>query len=322
MGVIHLKPENFLLVSPKVDALDGLKSTDFGLSSFFQEGQVFTDIVGSAYYVAPEVLRRAYSKEADIWSCGVMLYILLCGFPPFHGDSEKKIFEAVISKPLDFQSDPWPKISEPAKDCVRRMLQRDPKRRATAAQILQHEWMKENGCAADVAIEMEVLTRIRKFSAGNRLKKEAIKLIAMSLPTDEINGLREMFMDIDADKSGSISADEFAQALRKKGQGLMEEDIKRLVADADIDGDGQIDYDEFLAATINQSKLNREEHLKAAFEHFDIDGDGHITHEELIESLSKMGIKEDQVKDIVAEVDKDGNGVIDYNEFCAMMREL
>ncbi len=201
-----------------------------------QEGQVFTDIVGSAYYVAPEVLKRAYGKEADIWSCGVILYILLCGYPPFHGENEKKIFEAVVGKPVDFNTEPWPNISggwvnhrgvsavsqvqtrsatrwaslllkasrtrqdacnalqrnilsrkpfwvvalvclaEAAKDCVRRMLVRDPKRRATAQQILQHEWMRENGCAADQPIQLEVLSRIKQFSAMNRLKKEALKV--------------------------------------------------------------------------------------------------------------------------------------------------
>uniref|UniRef100_A0A7R9VP03 Calcium-dependent protein kinase n=1 Tax=Chlamydomonas euryale TaxID=1486919 RepID=A0A7R9VP03_9CHLO len=321
MNVIHrdLKPENFLLSSKGKDAV--LKATDFGLSRFFKEGEPLDEIVGSPFYVAPEVLQRKYGKEADIWSCGVILYILLCGFPPFHGDTEKKIFESVISKPLDFQSDPWPKISEPAKDCVRRMLQRDPKRRATAAQILQHEWMRENGVASDKAIEMEVLARIRKFSAGNRLKKEAIKLIGSMLPADEINGLREMFMEIDEDKSGAISAEEFAQALRKKGNNLPEEDIQRIIRDADIDGDGTIDYEEFIAATINQNKLEREEHLKKAFEHFDLNGDGMISHDELVQSLSNLGIKEEQVKDIVKQVDTDGDGSIDYNEFCCMIRD-
>ncbi|GAX77412.1 hypothetical protein CEUSTIGMA_g4858.t1 [Chlamydomonas eustigma] len=322
MGVIHrdLKPENFLLSDKTPNSR--LQATDFGLSSFFQEDQVFSDIVGSAYYVAPEVLRRAYSKEADIWSCGVILYILLCGFPPFHGDNEKKIFEAVISKPLDFQSDPWPKISEPAKDCVRRMLQRDPKRRATASQILHHEWMRENGVASDAHIDLEVVKRIKKFSAGNRLKKEAIKIIALNLPQDEITGMREIFMEIDKDHSGSITAEEFAQALRKKGENLPEEDVLRLVNDADIDGDGTIDYEEFLAATINQSKLEREDHLKAAFIHFDLDGDGQITHQELMTSLANMGITDEGINAIISEVDKDGNGSIDYNEFCMMMRNL
>uniref|UniRef100_A0A7S2QUP0 Calcium-dependent protein kinase n=1 Tax=Chlamydomonas chlamydogama TaxID=225041 RepID=A0A7S2QUP0_9CHLO len=322
MGVIHrdLKPENFLLSDKSPGAQ--LKATDFGLSSFFQEGQVFTDIVGSAYYVAPEVLRRAYGKEADIWSCGVILYILLCGYPPFHGDNEKKIFEAVISKAIDFTTDPWPKISEPAKDCVRRMLVRDPKRRATAQQILQHDWMRENGVATDNELEMEVLTRMKRFSAMNRLKKEALKIIATSLPMDEISGMKEIFKDMDKDKSGSITVEEFAQALRRKGNSLPEQEVQRLIAEADMDGSGTIDYEEFLAATINHSKLQREEHLKAAFEHFDIDKDGHITHAELMESLKKLGITDEGIQDIIKEVDKDNSGTIEYNEFCAMMRNL
>uniref|UniRef100_A0A7S0WKH2 Calcium-dependent protein kinase n=1 Tax=Chlamydomonas leiostraca TaxID=1034604 RepID=A0A7S0WKH2_9CHLO len=322
MGVIHrdLKPENFLLSDKTATAQ--LKATDFGLSSFFQEGQIFTDIVGSAYYVAPEVLRRAYSKEADIWSCGVILYILLCGFPPFHGDNEKKIFEAVISKTVDFTSEPWPRISEPAKDCVRRMLVRDPKRRATANEILKHDWMRENGVASDNPLEMEVLTRIKNFTGMNKLKKEALKVIAVSLPVDEISGMRELFLEIDKDKSGTITVEEFGLALRKKGQLLPEADIKRILEDADVNGDGTIDYEEFLAATINLGKLEREDHLKKAFEHFDLDGNGEITRDELQQALANLGIKDDHIQEIIVEVDKDGSGTIDYNEFCIMMRNM
>ncbi|KAG2438170.1 hypothetical protein HXX76_005777 [Chlamydomonas incerta] len=325
MGVIHrdLKPENFLLSDRSAAA--ALKATDFGLSSFFQEGQVFTDIVGSAYYVAPEVLKRAYSKEADIWSCGVILYILLCGYPPFHGENEKKIFEAVVTKPVDFTSDPWPAISEAAKDCVRRMLVRDPKRRATATQILQHEWMRENGCAADQPIQLEVLSRMKQFSAMNRLKKEALKLIAKSLPLDEINGMRELFLEIDKDKSGTISVEEFSEALKKKGmQGLTDSDVSRMIAEADVNGDGTIDYEEFLAATINRSKLEREELLKGAFAKFDENGDGVITRQELFNALSDpaLGVDPKEIDEIIDQVDQDGNGTIEYGEFVAMMRGL
>lgn len=99
-----------------------LKATDFGLSVFFKGDEVYRDIVGSAYYVAPEVLRRHYSKEADIWSCGVILYILVCGVPPFWGDTEQQIFDSILKGRLDFSSDPWPTISLQAQDCIKRML--------------------------------------------------------------------------------------------------------------------------------------------------------------------------------------------------------
>lgn len=132
MGVIHrdLKPENFLMTSTAHDAQ--VKATDFGLSVFFKPGDRQTDVVGSAFYVAPEVLRKKYSAECDIWSIGVILYILLSGVPPFWGDNERQIFDAILAGHLDFNSDPWPRISNAAKDAVRLMLTANPAKRATA----------------------------------------------------------------------------------------------------------------------------------------------------------------------------------------------
>jgi calcium-dependent protein kinase len=98
---------------------------------------MYRDIVGSAYYVAPEVLRRNYGKEIDVWSAGVILYILLSGVPPFWAETEKGIFDAILQGEIDFESQPWPSISESAKDLVRKMLAQDPKKRITSAQVLR-----------------------------------------------------------------------------------------------------------------------------------------------------------------------------------------
>ncbi|KAF7141892.1 hypothetical protein RHSIM_Rhsim06G0014500 [Rhododendron simsii] len=137
LGVMHrdLKPENLLLVSREEDA--PLKATDFGLSVFIEEGKVYKDIVGSAYYVAPELLKRNYGKEIDVWSAGVILYILLSGVPPFWAETEKGIIDAILKGHIDFESSPWPSISTGAKDIIRKMLTMDPKKRITAAQAIE-----------------------------------------------------------------------------------------------------------------------------------------------------------------------------------------
>jgi calcium-dependent protein kinase len=192
MNVVHrdLKPENFLLSEKGAKGV--LKATDFGLSRFFVEGRPLNEIVGSPFYVAPEVLQKKYSKEADIWSCGVILYILLCGWPPFHGDSTQQIFRNIMTQPLDLKSDPWDKISPAAKDCVKRMLCRDASKRLTAAQLLKHPWMKANGVASDDTMTPEVLTRLRQYGKMNNFKKEALKIVARALPQQEIQGIREV----------------------------------------------------------------------------------------------------------------------------------
>ncbi|KAF9685879.1 hypothetical protein SADUNF_Sadunf03G0100400 [Salix dunnii] len=350
MGVIHrdLKPENFLFLSTNEDS--PLKATDFGLSVFFKPGlcvfagDVFKDLVGSAYYVAPEVLRRNYGAEVDIWSAGVILYVLLSGVPPFWGDTEQAIFDSVLRGHIDFSSDPWPSISSSAKDLVKQMLRADPKERLSAVEVLNHPWMREDG-ASDKPLDIAVLTRMKQFRAMNKLKKVALKVIAENLSEEEIMGLKEMFKSMDTDNSGTITFEELKAGLPKLGTKLSESEVRQLMEamhvvshfddlfcgsaeidellfQADVDGNGTIDYIEFITATMHMNRMEREDHLYKAFEYFDKDKSGYITMKELEQALMKYNMGDAKtIKEIIAEVDTDHDGRINYEEFAAMMRK-
>ncbi|KAK7300252.1 hypothetical protein RJT34_11093 [Clitoria ternatea] len=320
MGVIHrdLKPENFLLLSKDENA--PLKATDFGLSVFYKQGETFKDIVGSAYYIAPEVLKRKYGPEVDIWSIGVMLYILLCGVPPFWAESENGIFNAILKGHVDFTSDPWPSISPAAKDLVRKMLNTDPKQRLTAYQVLNHPWIKEDGEAPDTPLDNAVLNRLKQFRAMNEFKKVALRVIAGCMSEEEIMGLKQMFRGMDTDNSGTITIEELKQGLAKQGTKLTEQEVMQLMEAADADGNGTIDYDEFITATMHMNRTNKEEHLYTAFQYFDKDNSGYITIEELEQALLEFNMHDGRdIRDIISEVDADNDGRINYDEFAAMM---
>ncbi|KAH6765942.1 calcium-dependent protein kinase 17 [Perilla frutescens var. hirtella] len=322
MGVIHrdLKPENFLLLSKDEDA--PLKATDFGLSVFYKEGDIFKDIVGSAYYIAPEVLKRRYGPEADIWSVGVMLYILLSGVPPFWAESENGIFNAILRGHVDFSCDPWPAISPGAKDIIRKMLNSDPRQRLSAFQVLNHPWIKEDGEAPDTPLDNAVLDRLKQFRAMNQFKKVALRVIAGCLSEEEIMGLKEMFKGMDTDNSGTITLEELKKGLSKQGTKLSEYEVQQLMEAADADGNGTIDYEEFITATMHINRMDREEHLYTAFQYFDKDNSGFITIEELEQALREFGMDNGKdIKEIITEIDADHDGRINYDEFTAMMRK-
>uniref|UniRef100_A0ACD5YVU1 Uncharacterized protein n=1 Tax=Avena sativa TaxID=4498 RepID=A0ACD5YVU1_AVESA len=333
LGVMHrdLKPENFLLKDKDEDngnnngnGGDGsinLKAIDFGLSVFFKPGQIFSDVVGSPYYVAPEVLCKHYGPEADVWTAGVIVYILLSGVPPFWAETQQGIFDAVLNGAIDFDSDPWPKISDSAKDLIRKMLRSPPADRLTAHQVLCHPWIIENGVAPDAPLDPAVLSRLKQFSAMNRLKKMALRVIARNLSEEELAGLKEMFKAMDTDGSGAITFDELKEGLKRLGSNLNESEIRDLMEAADVDNSGTIDYDEFIAATVHMNKLEREEHLLAAFAYFDKDGSGYITVDELEEACREHNMADVGIDDIISEVDQDNDGRIDYGEFVAMMKK-
>ncbi|KAI9098498.1 hypothetical protein K1719_025123 [Acacia pycnantha] len=319
-GVMHrdLKPENFLFDSHSDDAQ--MKATDFGLSAFYMPGQIFSDIVGSAYYIAPEVLRRSYGPEADVWSAGVILYILLSGVPPFWAETEAGIFNHTLKGKPDYESDPWPSISESAKDLVIKMLEKDPKKRISAHEVLCHPWINDDNVAPDRPLDSAVLSRLKQFSAMNKLKKMALRVIAERLSEEEIGGLKELFKMIDTDNSGTITFEELKEGLKKVGSDLMESEIKSLMDAADIDQSGSIDYGEFLAATLHMNKMEREENLVTAFSYFDKDGSGYITIDELQQACKEFGLG-DVNPDVMSEIDLDNDGRIDYGEFVAMMKQ-
>ncbi|KAL9395467.1 hypothetical protein Peur_009720 [Populus x canadensis] len=322
MGVMHrdLKPENFLLASK--DDKAPIKATDFGLSVFIEEGKVYSDIVGSAYYIAPEVLKRSYGKEIDVWSAGIILYILLSGVPPFWAETEKGIFDAVLEGNLDLQSPPWPNISSSAKDLIRKMLTRDPKRRITAAQALEHSWMKVDGDASNKPIDSAVLIRMKQFRAMNKLKKLALKVIAENLSEEEIKGLKQMFNNMDTDESGTITYDELKTGLSRLGSKLTGVEIKQLMDAADVDKSGTIDYLEFITATMHRHRLEMEENLYKAFQYFDKDGSGFITRDELRQAMTQYGMGDEAtINEVIEDVDTDKDGKINYEEFASMMRK-
>ncbi|KAK9931128.1 hypothetical protein M0R45_018423 [Rubus argutus] len=148
LGVAHrdIKPDNVLF-----DGRDRLRLADFGSAEAFGEGELMSGVVGTPYYVAPEVVAgREYGEKVDVWSVGVVLYIMLAGFPPFYGESAAEIFEAVLRANLRFPVRVFHSVSPSVKDLLRRMLCKDVSRRFSAEQVLRHPWITSGGGARAV----------------------------------------------------------------------------------------------------------------------------------------------------------------------------
>ncbi|KAL8232544.1 hypothetical protein R6Q57_002322 [Mikania cordata] len=321
-GVIHrdLKPENFLFANKKENS--PLKAIDFGLSIFFKPGEKFSEIVGSPYYMAPEVLKRSYGPEIDIWSAGVILYILLCGVPPFWAESEQGVAQAILRGLIDFKREPWPSVSEGAKSLVRQMLEPDPKLRLTAKQVLEHPWLQNAKKAPNVPLGDAVKSRLKQFSLMNRFKRKALRVIADFLSNDEVEDIKEMFKKIDMDEDGIITIEELKSGLQKLNTQLAESEVQLLIEAVDTNGKGTLDYGEFVAISLHLKKMANDEHLHKAFSYFDKDSNGFIEPHELQESLKEDGDEDvsNIANDIFQEVDTDKDGKISYEEFAAMMK--
>lgn len=289
-GVVHrdLKPENFLFTSK--DENSPLKAIDFGLSDFVKPDERLNDIVGSAYYVAPEVLHRSYSTEADVWSIGVIAYILLCGSRPFWARSESGIFRAVLKADPSFDEAPWPTLSSEAKDFVKRLLNKDPRKRMTAAQGLSHPWIRNTTNEVKVPLDISILRLMKAYMRSSALRKAALRALSKTLTVDELFYLKEQFSLLEPSKNGSISMENIKAALMKHATDAMKESrVHDFLASLSALQYRRMDFEEFCAAAINIYQLEAlerwEQHARCAYELFEKDGNRAIMIEELASEL-------------------------------------
>ena len=313
-----LKPENLLYLNAGDEKDNRIKVIDFGLS---QACDRLKTKVGTAYYVSPEILSGNYTHLCDIWSAGVILYILLSGDPPFNGANDNEIYTKIAQMKFSFPERKWKNISNDAKDLLCHMIVPENER-YTAEQVLNHPWFKNASDVPLSSIEFNEQNLFMNFVNGSFIKKMGLMFIASRLDENEINNLKNVFSAIDKGKDGQISFEELKKGLMElKSTHLSEEELKKVFESIDVDKNGKIDYTEFIAATIEGANYYRQERLLEAFENFDKDGSGQISKSELLETLKAGKCQEKEVEKFIKAVDKDGNGKISIEEFMALMKE-
>lgn len=305
-----IKLENFLYL--RHDS-DHLKIIDFGFAKFTEQSTKMSQACGSIYYIAPEVLKHAYTEQADMWSLGVTVYMLLTGSPPFHG-SDEEVLQKVRVGALHWSSR-FHRLSALAKDFVHKLLVLDPSARISAQQALEHPWIKCRHEAPAVGIDAGMLESLRRFSQASHFRRNLLAIMAWSMSTEQRSELQRQFLAIDTNNSGTLSLQELKDVLLSHCN-VEESEAEHLFRSLDADNDHEIEYTEFMAAALFGHVKVHADILQKTFSCFDRNGDGQIDKAELKRVLSdKFTHKE--IDELMQEADASGDGKLDYDEFLA-----
>jgi calcium-dependent protein kinase len=325
-GIVHrdLKPENLLLERRAPNAT--LKVIDFGASALHEDESVPLKVrFGTSYYIAPEVLKRNYSEKCDIWSCGVILYILLAGRPPFGGRNDQEILERVRKGKYSLEGPEWNAVSDTAKTMVRKMMTVNPSLRYSAEEALKDNWLTESLASSVERPLTSIVEKIKEFRATEKLQHAVLAFITSQLVSkEETKQMADTFLAIDTNRDGKLSREELRnEFLKTMCQEEAEFEVEKIFSQVDMDQNGFIDYSEFLVATLQKDNLMSKRNLEAAFNAFDRDGSGAISASEIKSILAANTNSTDNVwNKIIENVDQNGDGQIDLKEFKDMMLKI
>lgn len=327
-GICHrdLKPQNLLLKARDAELASAtLKVIDFGMACRIAEGSLMSSRVGTPYYLAPEVLAGRYDERCDQWSCGVLMFFLLCGHRPFVGKTKEELFGKIQKAEVSLAAPEWCCVSSDAKELVLALLRRDPRERLTAEGSLSHVWVKSLAPGAQKApLQKSIVENLCSFQAMNKLKKSVMHVIAGDMDDHQISDLRATFSALDTNQDGILTLAELREGFARAEMPLRAPDLQRLMEAIDANHNDVIDYGEFLASALDAKKYLQEDICWSAFRVFDRDGNGRISASELAAVLQSKDVEaavgKSAVEDVMSQVDLDGDGQIDFKEFMAMMR--
>ena len=304
-----------------------LKLIDFGCSKIFtQYKRNFVDTIGTLVYCSPEVLKNNYNQKCDIWSCGVIMYILLSGKYPFYGTSEEEITKKILTGSFDFNDRHFINVSESAKDLIRKCLIHDKNKRITIKEALRHEFFSGeiniNNIFEDEIDTKNILTSLKNESRKISKFYQAV-LVYLSYnfaDKEELKKLRKIFYKIDLNLDGKISKEELFLAYHEAGINISKEELEKIIKSIDYDGNGSIEYEEFIRVTLTREQLFSDVNLKTAFDMFDEDKNGRISLNEILKIIvADRDIDKKVIEQLKAEILKDGDEELDFKHFKEIM---
>ena len=317
-GVCHrdLKPENILFSTIAEDSQ--VKLIDFGLSKVFDgENNEMKGAVGTTFYMAPEVLTGKYTEKCDVWALGVILYIMLCGKPPFYSQNEEELKKKICSFNYTFNYPEFSKVSEDAKDIIKSIFV-ELEKRPSVSEILENKWIKENAPhASNNKIGVDWL-HVQKYSKLNLMQKSIINFTAFHLNEEETRKFVEMFKSLDENNDGVLSMEEIRKGVENqkfKGK-INADDVVNMFNEMDVDKNGLVNYTEFVSALMDYEKSIKKEQLLECFKSYDTDGSGKVSFEEFYDMIKPQNDEEKkELQNLYNKFDDNGDGEIDFEEF-------